>query len=258
MQLVGQAIKHKVFGTGIVVNKVDNILTICFPAGEKRFLFPDAFSKFLVLKDRNMQNKIQKMLAEKDAEKLAQQQILCEEQARKDLLRSLKITPCSQAVFNIEYEDMQNADSAWSVSTGHYLSGYSKGEPRTPDRLKPNSLCLLTHCGKDVPEQERRITGAFMVEEDFLGTLCPDGIVKAHDTFRIRLASQNRFLFWPYFKEGPPAKRWGNVAFKYFSNITARRILFDIKEALQNTNESEHMEQFYAYFCKINRLNAAF
>lgn len=255
MKLVGQTIKHKVFGTGIVSNKDDHILTICFPIGEKQFIYPDAFSKFLVLRDGNMQNEIQNLLYEKNAEKRAQQQIIQDEQERRKLLRSLKITPNSQAVFNLNNDDINDTFSSWTISTGCYLSGDSKGKPRTPHRLKPNSLCLLTHCGEDTIEQERRIIGAFMVEEDFFGKVCRDGVIKAHETYRIRLSSDNEVLFWPYLEENPPEKPWGNVAFKYFNNVIARKILFDIKEALQDSSDSELMKEFYEYFCKINHIN---
>ena len=39
MQLIGQAIRHETFGKGIVTGWNRNILTVCFPGGDKRFLY---------------------------------------------------------------------------------------------------------------------------------------------------------------------------------------------------------------------------
>lgn len=258
MQLVGQAIKHKVFGQGIVTGREENILTVDFSAGQKRFLFPDSFSSFLSLQNREMQNQIQQILEEKDAEHRARKQKLEAEKERRDYLRSLKIIPSSQAVFDLKKEEIPTVFADWSVFTGHYLSGYSKGKPRTLDRLGPNSICLLTYCENDMQEQDRRIIGAFMVEEDFVGADCKEGLITAHLNYRIQLAPKKWLLFWPYVQDVAPTKRWGSVAFRYASNVSAAKILFDIKEALRGTGEFEEAEQFYEHFCKLNRLNLAF
>lgn len=258
VQLVGQAIKHKVFGKGIVTGRDNNILTVDFSAGEKRFLFPDSFSSFLSLQDGGLQNEIQALLQEKHAKQHAKQQQIAKEKARRDYLRSLKIVPNSQAVFNLKKEEIAKTFADWSVCTGYYLSGYSKGKPRTLDRLAPNSICVLTHCKNGMIEQDRRIIGAFMVPEDFLGSECEDGIIPAHEIYRMKLAPKDELLFWPYLQETPPTKAWGSVAFRYLSNITAAKILFDMKEAVRGTGEQEHAEQFYEHFCKINKLNLSF
>ena len=87
---------------------------------------------------------------------------------------------------------------------------------------------------------------------------CEDGIIPAHEIYRMKLAPKDELLFWPYLQETPPTKAWGSVAFRYLSNITAVKILFDMKEAVRGTGEQEHAEQFYEHFCKINKLNLSF
>lgn len=258
MQLVGQPIRHKVFGPGVVTAREENILTVDFSAGEKRFLYPDSFSGFLSLQDGALQSEIQKLLKVKEEKQRAVQRKLDAEKERRDYLRSLKLTPNSQAVFSLKESELPAAFADWSVFTGVYLSGYSKGKPRTLDRLAPNSLCLLTCCKNELLEQERRIVGAFMVQEDFIGAECTDGVIKAHEQYRIRLTPQNRLLLWPYLQETPPTKRWGSVSFRYFSNITAAKILFDIAESFSGSAEHENAVRFYEHFCKINRLHLAF
>lgn len=254
MQLIGQAIRHETFGPGVVTGWDRNILTVCFSTGDKKFLYPDAFSKFLTLRNRTMQDQIQGILETRRAEKAAEQLARQEEQERKSRLLSLKPSPKSHAVFHIPSAQERDLFSVWSVSTGTYLSGLSKGAPRIPDRLKPNSLCLLTSCGHSIQEQERRVIGAFMVEEDFFGNACRSGMVTAHPAYRIALKPEKRPAFWPYLTEDPAKRRWGNTAFQYFSLKTAERILFDLLELLDMPQEREAASRFYRYFCQINRI----
>lgn len=254
MQLIGQAIRHDTFGKGLVTDWDMNILTVCFSAGDKKFIYPDAFCKHLTLKNSEMQNKIQSLLDVKAAKKEAERQAIQEELERKSLLRNLKISPISQAAVNITEDQEANLFSAWSISTGTYLSGSSKGEPRIPERMKPNSLCLLTQRKAGTQEEDRHIIGAFMVEEDFFGVYCRNGVVNAHPDYRIMLATEKRLAFWPYVTEVAEKQRWGNTTLKYFSNKTAEKILFDMMKLSNATPEYEAAHQFYQYFCKINRL----
>lgn len=253
MQLIGQAVKHSAFGKGVVTGRDDGTITICFPAGEKKFLYPDAFSKFLTLKNDDLQAQVRGLLQQQEAQRDARQRAVQEKQDRKNLLRTLKISPHGQAVFDIRPGEQEHLFSAWSVSTGRYISGYFKGEPRIPDRLKPNSMCLLTQRPAGQPERERRIIGAFMVEADFLGCWCRDGIVAAHPDYRLRLPTGCQPLFWPYVTREPGAQRWGRTALKYLSNQTGEQILFELKPLLRGSAE-EQAERFYQYYCKLNRL----
>ena len=58
MQLVGQAVRHKAFGQGVIKDCSGNIVTISFRQGDKRFIYPDAFAKFLTLKNQSIQNEL--------------------------------------------------------------------------------------------------------------------------------------------------------------------------------------------------------
>ena len=253
MQLIGQPIKHGTFGKGIVTGWNDTTITICFSSGEKKFLYPDAFSKFLYLKNDAMQREIQALLHKREAAREAERQAIQELRERDQRLRSLKISPQSQAVFDISPDRHEELFSTWSVSTGCYVSGDSKGEPRVPERLKPNSMCLLTGRAAGQPEKERRIIGAFMVEEDFWGRHCWDGVIRAHPLYRLQLRPEERIPFWPYVAQEPEKQRWGGTALKYMTNKTGERILFDLKERLSDESR-ECAEDFYQYYCKLNRL----
>ena len=80
----------------------------------------------------------------------------------------------------------------WSGSSppGTYISGASKGTAG-PRWMKPNSLRLITHRGTNEPETERRILGMCMVREDFIGSCCVDGQIKAHPVYRLTLKKRN-------------------------------------------------------------------
>lgn len=65
MNILGQAVKHKKFGKGVVTALSENKITVCFAGKEKLFLFPDAFPQYLVLKNESMQRKIEKLNEER-------------------------------------------------------------------------------------------------------------------------------------------------------------------------------------------------
>lgn len=93
MQLIGQAIRHETFGKGIVTGWDRNILTVCFPGGDKRFLYPDAFARHhLTLWDQGMQDQIQAVLRARETEKREAQQAVQEEQERRVRLQRVKIS----------------------------------------------------------------------------------------------------------------------------------------------------------------------
>lgn len=255
MQLIGQAIRHKTFGKGIVTGLDEDVLTVCFSDGNKKFIYPDAFSQYLTLRNSAMQEKIRSLLAEQTAREEAHWQAVQDAQERKYRLQNFRISQNSQAAFQLNTEQEEQTWRRWAVSTGTYLSGCSKGEPRIPDRLKPNSLCLLTRRASGAPEEERRITGLFMVPEDFFGIYCRDGVIPAHPTWRAALAEPAQPLFWPYFAEDPTVRRWGNAAMKYFTTAVAERILFDLCTSGAAGENQPDFRAFYRYFCTLNRLS---
>lgn len=254
MQLDGKAIVHETFGNGTITAISDNAVTVSFSQGEKRFLYPEAFVHFIKLKDKQAQEQVNNMLLRKKREAKAHMQAAEARRERLQRISNLKITLNSQAAFGLVCNDSKEVFSSWSVSTGRNLSGLSKGMPRTPAKLRPNSACLLTACPEGAKENERRIIGAFMVREDFFGDLCKDGIILAHDRYRIELQESETLPLWNYFEETKLPKRWGNTEFKYFAGNTMQRILYDMKNKIVSPERRELAEDFYRYFCNINRL----
>lgn len=71
MQLIGQPIKHGIFGKGLVTDWNDATITINFSAGEKKFIYPDAFSTFLHLKNDVLQRNAPPISLNRNAVSLA-------------------------------------------------------------------------------------------------------------------------------------------------------------------------------------------
>ncbi len=111
-------------------------------------------------------------------------------------------------------------------------------------RLHQNSGCLITAREADVPEQERRILGVFMVEENFIGKLCEDGYIPAHSRFRLRLSEEEseKLRFGPTtaISVTPTNTTWNSGRHRYFDNIWMAQILRDIaalkKDAKRKTS----------------------
>jgi len=253
MNITGQVIKHKTFGRGVITALTDSTVTVAFSEHEKKFVFPDAFKDFLVLQDKKMQQYIAAKIAENDAAVNRQRQEKQLELQRRHKLLNFTISANSHAVFNVEPKDLKQVCKAFKLSTGRYLSGYSKGEPKIAERLKPNSACLFTEKPAGNPEQERRIVGAFMVREDYIGEDCREGFVEGHPQHRILLPAGKPLLFWERFDQEAPL-RWGNTAFKYCSAAVMNDILSEMVQIFTNTAQEESALSFYQYFCKINRL----
>lgn len=256
MQLVGQAVRHISFGRGIVTecSGEGGVVSVLFPTGEKRFLYPDAFSRYLTLRDTETQSRITELYRRRVRAEETERQAECKRQERCRQIRNRKLSPNAQAAFHVSAEEAAACLAAGRISAGRYLSGYSKGEPRIPSRLKPNSCCLLTSVPEGGGEKDRRILGAFMVPEDFLGEECLDGMVKVHEYYRVFLPECLVVPFWPFLGENGIPASWGRVPFRHFSNQTMGEILLHLAEQTADTEQGAQMEAFCAYFCQMNHL----
>src|SRR5690625_5836056 len=98
MNLIDEEITHKVFGEGNIVDHDDSIITVDFNEDIKKFVYPNAFGKFITLNDRNTAKHLEKVLLkkkeeeeilEKEREEEKRQQAL--EQQRKEKKKKNKI-----------------------------------------------------------------------------------------------------------------------------------------------------------------------
>lgn len=81
MDLNGQKVKHAVFGIGEIKNRTGDYITVEFLSKTSKFIYPDAFEKFIKAEDNEVQAAIIKEI--NDAKAAAEQKRLAEEAARK-------------------------------------------------------------------------------------------------------------------------------------------------------------------------------
>lgn len=253
MDIKGQVIRHKTFGSGVITASAPDTITVKFSVGEKKFVYPDVFKEYLVFQDKKLQKNIAALIAEKQALAERQSQMEQLERERRRKLLNFTVTPNSHAVFDVPPEQAAQVQESFTVSTGRYLSGYSKGKPRRAERLKPNSACLLTERPSGESEQARRIIGAFMVREDYFGEDSDTGMIEGHPEYRMTIPAGETLLIWEYFGQGT-ASRWGSIPFRYCSAATMNRMLAEMAGMLENTDQRENALAFYRYFCRMNRL----
>jgi hypothetical protein len=273
MNLADKQVIHKTFGKGSVVKYSDSYIKIGFPSGNKEFIFPDAFEKYLTFIDQKAANLVEKMLKErrnkykKEKQELKKLkalrnnkwQHLLEENRHAKRRKPYKIHPRSQSVFWCKTGEQDIVFEKWRIFSGVIKSGPKKGNPRRLARVNQNSACLLTARDSDMPEKDRRILGAFMVNDTFSGKKCVDGYIPAHSEHRFRLSKQEfeKMLFWDYYvdKRYPHKMTWNTGRHRYFDNIWMAQILRDIISLKKKPREREHVQRFFEYFCKMNQIN---
>lgn len=266
MNLINEEITHKVFGEGDIIEQNGSFITIDFNDDVKKFVYPDAFGKFITLKNRDTAESLEKVISkrkteiielEKKREEEKERQML--EQQRKEKMKNHKIHESSQIVFWLDEEEQENVWNDWKVSTGTVQSGKKKGQPNRPARLSLNSAGLLTARESDKQEEARRILGIYMIQEAFTDDLNEDSMVPAHAEFRVKLTDQeaDQMLFWNYYinKSYPDRMTWNSGKFRYFENIWIAQILKDIIAMKEDEEEIKEAENFLEYYCNLNALD---
>ncbi len=272
MNLVNKQVIHKIYGKGSVVKYNDSYIKIDFSAGNKEFVFPDAFEKYLTFTDQRAADLVGEMVRKRKKEYREEEQKLkklkaLQNKKRQHLLererpvkrrKTYKIHPCSQSVFWCKAQELDSVFTGWKISTGVIKSGEKKGQPKRLSRINQNSACLLTARDPDMPEKDRRILGVFMVNETFNGKQWVDGYIPAHSEYRLRLSEQeiDKMLFWNYYvnKKYPHKMTWNTGRHRYFNNIWMAQILRDIISFKKEPQERERVLRFFKYFCQINRI----
>lgn len=89
MKIIGSKVSHKFFGKGTVLDLTDDIITIKFAKGEKKFEYPEAFETFLVSDNKTIQNRALK-LAEEAKQRKEEEAKRREEELRQKQQEALK------------------------------------------------------------------------------------------------------------------------------------------------------------------------
>ena len=252
MQLVGQTIEHQQFGKGVVTFCDKGIITIDFADGKKSFVYPDAFESFLIPQDSGSQEQMNDILVKRKLEEKQREIENLEHQKKLAHLRAMKIPSLGQAVFDLELQGENDPFTSCRCSTGCYLSGYSKGQARIPERVHFNTMCIFTSCQQGQPENTRQILGLAMVDENFQGETCEDGWIPLKEETVFRLKTP--MAIWPYLDK-EPKKAWGHTTFKYISNKIGEEILRSLRQELTGTDQESQIRKLYQYYCECNHLS---
>lgn len=269
MDLVDKKVMHRDFGKGNVISCDDSYIKISFESGIKRFIFPDAFGKYITLTDQGLADFISKKIQKKEDEHRKKILRLKNEKAKelqrlyalgqKKRVKNRKVHPELQSVFWCKAEEEGKIFTEWKISTGKIKSGAGKGQPRRLARMNQNSACLLTKRKPDMLEEDRRIIGVFMVDGSFNGEFCQDGYIPAHREHRLRLSEQEseKMLFWNYYvnRRFPDTVTWNSGRQRYFDNVCMAQILRDIVSLKEGSREQEAAQLFFKYFCEINLID---
>lgn len=195
---------------------------------------------------------------ERKREKKIKKQELIEQQIRGRLNRA-NIHESAQIVFWLDKDEKETVFNDWEVFAGTIQSGKNKGNPNRPARLRPNSAALLTERDADQDETERKIIGLYMVHETFSDSSIDDGIVFAHDNFRIKLTEDEseKMLFWNYYinKNYPHRTTWNSGRYRYFDNIWTAQIIKDLIDLRTEDEEIKQLKLFLEYFCSLNAID---
>ena len=269
MNLIDKKVTHERFGTGNIVRFNDSRIEIKFGTEKKRFVFPDVFGKHLVLHDQDAAHSLKKLIKEKESER-EEEELKREEEKElqqkkqelrlehEKLMKNHKLHPQSQMVFWCYPEERHRALSEWTVFSDEIKSGKNQGKPNKPIRLHQNSAVLLTARDSAMPEKDRRILGVYMVNEEFTGRQCEDGMVPSHSVYRLPLTEQEsaQMHFWKYYinEKTPDKMTWNTGKYRYFDNLWMAQILRDIVSLKSDPKEKELAQQFFGHFCKMNQI----
>ena len=141
MDLTDQQVEHKVFGEGNVVEHKDSYVVVDFPSGNKKFVFPDAFDKFLTLTDQKTANLVGKLVKERKQEvkekerrrkkqralKAERRRLYLERERMRRRRTAQRIHPSSQSVFWCKASEQEKIFQEWEVFTGLMKSGQKEG-----------------------------------------------------------------------------------------------------------------------------------
>ena len=270
MNLLNMQVIHKEFGKGSVVELSNSRVEIHFPDGNKRFVFPDAFGTHLTMIDKRAAELVKEMKSESEAEKRVEAKIREKDrteryeehlriQERKKIMKNHKIHSSSQVAFWLEEEELDKVFTDWQVFIGEIKSGQRIGQVRKLVRLHQNSAIIITNRDSDMQEEDRYISGIYMVREGYIGKLCEDGFIPAHPEYRIQLNKEEsqKILFWNYYEDNKDSNKmtWNAGRSRYLDNIWIAQILMDIVGLKVDSNEKVKVQKFFDYYCEMNQIN---
>ncbi|MGN0182585.1 MAG: hypothetical protein ACI4DP_09300 [Candidatus Ornithomonoglobus sp.] len=258
-ELINKRVIHKLWGTGVITEVFDKAVKVDFSGEIKKFIYPDAFKRFLVFEENNLQKKTDNLLEEKNNQKAAAKEAQERErriaQKLQELEKFRREKEKRSGRKEVRHQNPAFRGESVLIGDGVIRAGAdSRGKARRFRGLETNKLAILTAAGSGVGEANRIILEVFLIDVAFEGNEYREGFVKSSPKYRIRLSSEeaSRLLFWDYFKSAGTTK-WGTGLFRDVDDKTAAKLLADIVDLKKDTDAEAAARELYNYFYRIHK-----
>lgn len=183
MDLRNQKVLHKAFGEGKVVHQDGNYLTISFQAGEKKFLYPDAFRGFLQASDDEVAKSIADELSYIEAEKA---KAIKEQEELRDAHIAMKRPSVSSSRSHVKIYPRYNVAFKCNFCDGGKNEEQVGFNGVCSDVLIRNNIIVekRTWCGSDESACRKYLEGE--ISRTKLESLCDDGQYVCYESQMLR------------------------------------------------------------------------
>lgn len=130
MNMVGQKVKHRTWGEGVIVKVSEKIIDIEFPVGIRKLQYPQAFESFLVAIDNGVQQTILDSIKEtRKAESEAKKATALKREKEEEALKKIKMTKTSKPVSktSVMKKRAENSKMIFLVFQGDTFGKESQG-----------------------------------------------------------------------------------------------------------------------------------
>lgn len=289
MKLVGEEVKHSVFGKGIIVEQEETYVNVKFVNNDsiKKFQFPSAFGSYIETLNEKIQDAI--VLAQKEYEKKElekneirrgldsikekEQKILKEIEIKYESKKKpsrhnviIKLNYCDECNFdgNVackrrkSYECYtKNMDIDLRVSKGFLGKSSLDLKYNLSKNIQPGSLIIFATKLPNSFEKDLFIHGGFIVAES--------GKSQAGDGYYIYPRDDSKFFYnsnskiklnlWDCFTNPKSDKKqFGSGFYRYISDEQGEQILEKMIEFAEIKEEKDKLSSIYTKFRNTNRI----
>lgn len=288
MELLNLKVKHRKFGEGVIISNDNDKVIVHFPDinSDKKFVYPDAFEKFLQIDDKCVEEsakqgiaKMQEEIKEKQEEKkkkeeqekikrleeeLLQEFIVANQSKIEKTSHKRKKVPIKKYSNIALKKDMSEAileeEAADILKEGRISITFQDKKKEINQWLDQTkgTFGIITSVPLGENESARMISGIFMTTSFHMES--EDGgniILNNQYKIALTLEEMKKIKFWEFYfnPEEPTAIKFSGEDYCYFSDNQAAQILLKIYEVKENEKEKQLVGACLDYFCKVKRLD---
>lgn len=234
MELIGKEVRHLSFGSGVITEKRGHIISVRFGTDERSFVFPDAFGKFLSMKEAKDRKAVSSLLLEIESKRASEREKTEKENEFTRRCASLVPSRASQAIIICGRESARKA-----VSELRAPALRTDGEPLRAIRNKLNSACLIAFRRAS----KLYAAGVFMTDADYRPAGESDGTIKGDANFRVAFG-----------EGGEPEIAFEGIGKRQKLVYIGNEEMLSLLISLPRFCDGEE-DDFIAHFCNVNRLS---